>query len=120
MLIDKIIMKAFGAKMDWAAERLLFKDSNITIPATHTRRPIRLKYCCIITQDSDTEDAPVFVSNKYAILAAHEALICALSTARPQKYTLALIEPKTATANTIKNISQDEVWRALIVARNGN
>ena len=43
MLIDKIIMKAFGAKLHWAAERLSFKDSNITIPATHTRRAIRSK-----------------------------------------------------------------------------
>ena len=81
MLIDNIIMKAFGAKLDWAAERLLFKDNNITIPATHTRRPIRLEYCTIITQDSDTKDAPVFVSNMYVIPAAHEALICVLSTA---------------------------------------
>ena len=75
MLFDNIIMKAFGAKLDWATERLPFKDSSITIPATPTRQPIRLRYCSVITQDSDTEDAPVYVSNKYVVSAAHEALI---------------------------------------------
>ena len=64
MLFEDSIMKAFGVKLGWAAERLSFKGSNVTIPATHTRRPIRLKYCSIITQDSATEDVPVFVSNK--------------------------------------------------------
>ena len=36
MLIDTNVMKAFGAKLDWAAERLSLKDSNITIPEIHT------------------------------------------------------------------------------------
>ena len=117
MLIDNSIMKAFEAKLDWAAERLSFKDSNITIPATHMRRPIRSKYCSVITQDSDIEEVPVFVSNKYNIPAAHEALIRVFCRARPQKDTLALIEPKSATSDTIKDIPQDEVWRSLIVAR---
>ena len=109
MLIDNSIMKAFGAKLDWAAERLSFQDTNITIPATHTRRPIRSKYCSVTTQDSDTEDISVFVSNKYIIPAAHEALIRVFSTARPQKDTLALIEPKFTTADTIKDIPQNEI-----------
>ena len=60
MLIDNSIIKALGAKLDWAAKRLLFKDS-ITIPSTHIRRPIRSKYYYVITQDSDTEEVPVFV-----------------------------------------------------------
>ena len=110
-------MKAFGAKLDWAAERVSFKDSNITIPATHMRRPIRSKYSSVITQDSDTEDGSVFVSNKCVIPAAHEVFIRVFSTARPQKDTLALIEPKIATPDIIKNTPQDEVWHALIVAR---
>ena len=117
MLIDNSIMKALGAKLDWAAERLSFEDSNITIPATHMRRPIRSKYCSVTTQDSDKEDNPVFFFNRYIIPAAYEALICVFSTARPQKYTLAMIEPKIATPDTIKNIPQDEVWQSLIVAR---
>ena len=90
---------------------------NITIPATHMRGLIRSKYCSEVTQDLDTEEDPVFVSNKYIIPAAHEALIRVSSTARPQKDTLALIEPKIATPDTIKDIPQDEVWHALIVAR---
>ena len=89
MLINNSIMKAFGGKMDWAAERLSFKISNITIPATQMRRPIRSKYCFVITQDSDTENIPVFVFNKYITPAAHEALTCVFSTARPQIDTLA-------------------------------
>ena len=117
MLTDyNCIMKAFGAKLDWAAERLSFKDRNITIPATHMRRPIRSKYCSAIKQDADTEDVPVFVSNKCIIPAAHEALIRVFSTARPQKDTLALIEPKIATADTIKDIPQ-EIWHSFVVAR---
>ena len=61
MLIDNSIMKAFEAKLDWAAERLFFKDSNITIPAIHTRQPIRSKYCSVITQDSDTPNMSLCV-----------------------------------------------------------
>ena len=94
MLIDNSIMKAFGAKLDWAAERLSFKNSNITTPATHMRRPIRSKYCSVITQDSDAEDVPVFVSNKHIIPAAHEALIRVFSTTRPQRDTLALTQSR--------------------------
>ena len=50
VLVDNSIMKAFGAKLDWAAERLSFKDSDITIPATHMRLPIRSNYCSVITK----------------------------------------------------------------------
>ena len=32
MLVDNSIMKAFGAKLDWATERLSFRDSGIVIP----------------------------------------------------------------------------------------
>ena len=64
MLIDDSIMKTLGAKLDWAAERLSFKDSNITIPVTHMRRPVRSKYCSVTTQDSDAEDVPVFYSSR--------------------------------------------------------
>ena len=53
MLLDNSIMKAFGAKLDWAAERLSFQNNNITIPATHMKKLIRSKYCSVITQDSD-------------------------------------------------------------------
>ena len=52
MLIDISIMKALEAKLDWAAEQLSFEDSKVTIPATHMKRPIRSKYCSVITQDS--------------------------------------------------------------------
>ena len=51
------------------------------------------------------------------IPAAHEALIHVFSTARPQKDTLALIEPKVAIADTKKDIPQDKIWHSLIVAR---
>ena len=59
MLIDSSIMKAFGAKLDWVGKRLSFKDSNITIPAIHMRRPIMSKYCSVITQNSDAENVSV-------------------------------------------------------------
>ena len=57
------------------------------------------------------------LSNMYIIPAAHEALIHVFSTARPQKDTLELIEPKVATTDTIKGIPHDEVWQSLIVAK---
>ena len=64
MLIDDSIMKeVFGAKLDWAAERLSFSDSNVTVPAIHTRKPIRSKNCSVITQNFDTA-TPVLVRNK--------------------------------------------------------
>ena len=114
MLIDNSIMKAFGAKLDWG---LSFKDSDITIPTTHMRSPIKSKYCSVITQNSDAEGVLVLVYSKYNIPAVHEALIRVFSTARPQKDTLALIEPRIVTTDTLEGIPQDEVWHALIVAR---
>ena len=117
MLIDNSIMKAFLAKLDWAAERLSFQDSNVTISATHMRRPVKSKYCSVITKTSDDKSAPVWVSHKYVIPAAHEALIYVFSTARLQKDTLALIEPRIVTATTLESIQKDEIWQTLIVAR---
>ena len=66
-------------------------------------------------QISDTEDVPVFVFNKYLVPAAHEALIRVFSAARPQTDMLALVEPKIASADTIKDIPQDKIWCSLIV-----
>ena len=81
------------------------------------RRPIKPKYCSVITQTSDEKSIPVWVSKKYVIPAAHEALKRVFSTARPQKDTLVLIEPRFVTANTLVGIPQDEIWQTLIVAR---
>ena len=53
MLMDNSIIKGFGAKLDWAAERLSFQDNNITISTTHMKRPIKSKHCSVITQTSD-------------------------------------------------------------------
>ena len=117
MLIDKSIMKSFGAKLDWAAERLSFQDSNVTIPATHMRRSLKSKYCSVITQIGDAQTVPVLVSKKYVVPAACGALIRVSSTARPQEDTLALIEPRIASVHTPDGIPQDEIWHTLIVAR---
>ena len=83
VLIDISIMKAFGAKLDWVAERLALQDGNDTIPTTHMRRPIKSKYCSINTQTSNEKSVPVWVFKKYVIPAAHEALIRVFITARP-------------------------------------
>ena len=117
MLIDNSIMKAFGAKLDWAAERLSLKGSNITVPAIHMRRPIKSKYCSVIMQKSDAKSIPVLFSNKNIIPVAHEALILVFSRARPQKDKLALIEPRIVTADTLEGMPQNEIWQTLIVAR---
>ena len=110
-------MKAFRAKLDWTAERLSFQDSNVTIPATHMRRPLKSKYCSVITQTGDGQTVPVLLSRKYVIPATHEALIRVSSTARPQKDTLALIEPRIVSAHALDGIPQDEIWQTQIVAR---
>ena len=81
ILLNSSIMKAFGANLYWAAERLLFKNGDMTIPATQMKRPIKSKYCSVIKQNSDAEKVPVFVSRKYIVPAAHEALIRVFSTA---------------------------------------
>ena len=116
-LIDYTIMKAFRAKLDWAAEHLSFQDSNVTIPATHLRRSLKSKYCSVITQTGDAQTVPVLVSRKYVVPAAHEAPIRVSSTARSQNNTLALIEPRIASAHTHDGIPQDKIWHTLIVAR---
>ena len=81
MLIDNSIMKSFRAKLDWAAERLSFEDSDVTIPATHTRRYLESKSCSVIAQTPDEQSVSVWTSNKYVTPAAHEALIRVFSTA---------------------------------------
>ena len=47
MLIDNSIMKAFGAKLDWAAERLSFQGIKVTIPPTHheTTYQVTVLFC---------------------------------------------------------------------------
>ena len=75
MLIDNSIMKLFGAKLDWAAERLSFQDSNVTIPATHMRRSLKSEYYSVITQTGDAQ-IPVLVSRIYVVSAAHEETVC--------------------------------------------
>ena len=99
-------------------ERLSFQDSNVTIPATHMSRSLKSKYCSAITQTGDEQTVPVLVSRKYVISAVREAFIILVSsTARSQKDTLALIEPRIASAHTLDGIPQDEMWQTLIVAR---
>ena len=115
MLLDNSIMKSFGAKLDWLTECLSFQDSLETIPARHVKSPVQSKYCSIITQTVDTLPTPV--SRKVVIPAAHEALIRVFSTARPEKDTLALIEPRIASIHTLDDIPQDDIWQSVIIAR---
>ena len=117
MLLDNSIMKSFGAKLDWLTECLSFQDSLETIPARHVKSPVQSKYCSIITQTVDTLPTPVLVSRKVVIPAAHEALIRVFSTARPEKDTLALIEPRIASIHTLDDMPQDDIWQSVIIAR---
>ena len=93
ILIDNSIIHVFGAKLDWAAERISLRDGNTTMPAIHTRKHIKSKCCSVIIHDSDTA-IPVFIPNKYTVSLEHEAPIHVFGAARPQTYTLALVEPK--------------------------
>ena len=117
MLLDNSIMKSFGAKLDWLTECLSFQDSLETIPARHVKSPVQSKYCSIIMQTVDTLPTPVLVSRKVVIPAAHEALIRVFSTARPEKDTLALIEPRIASIHTLDDMPQDDIWQSVIIAR---
>ena len=117
LLLDNSIMKSFGAKLDWTTECLSFQNSKHTIPAIHVRRAIQSQYCSVITQTADTQSIPVLVSRKYVVPAAHEALIRVFSTARPEKDTLALIEPRTASTHTLDGMPQDKIWQSLVIAR---
>ena len=117
MLLDNSIMKSFGAKLDWSTECLSFQDSVQTIPARHVKSSVQSEYCSVITQAVDTLPTPVLVSRKVVIPAAHEALIRVFSTARPEKDTLALIEPKIASTHTLDDMPQDDIWQSVIIAR---
>ena len=117
MLLDNSIMKSFGAKLDWTTECLSFQDSKHTIPAIHVRRSVQSQYYSVITQTADTQSIPVLVSRKYVVPPAHEALIRVFSTARPEKETLALIEPRIASTHTLDDMPQDEIWQSVIIAR---
>ena len=117
MLLDNSIMKSFGAKLDWLTECLSFQDSLETIPARHVKSLVQSKYCSIITQTVGTLPTPVLVSRKVVIPAAHEALIRVFSTARPEKDTLALIEPRIASIHTLDDMPQDDIWQSVIIAR---
>ena len=117
MLLDNSIMKSFGAKLDWTSECLSFQDSLQTIPARHVKSSVQSEYCSVITQTVDTLPTPVLVSRKVVIPAAHEALIRVFSTARPEKDTLALIEPRIASIHTLDDMPQDDIWQSVIIAR---
>ena len=117
MLLDNSITKSFGAKLDWLTECLSFQDSLETIPARHVKSPLQSEYCSIITQTVNTLPTPVLVSRKVVIPAAHEALIRVFSTARPEKDTLALIEPRIALIHTLDDMPQDDIWQSVIIAR---
>ena len=117
MLLDNSIMKSFGAKLDWARECLSFQNSTQTIPARHVRSSVQSEYCSVITQTVDTPPTPVLVSRKFVIPAAHEALIRVFSTARPEKDTLALIEPRIASIHMLDDMPQDDIWQSVIIAR---
>ena len=117
MLLDNSIMKSFGAKLDWTTQCLSFQDSKQTIPAIHVRRSAQSQYGSVITQTADTQPIPELVSRKYVVPAAHEAMIRVFSTAPPEKYTLALIEPRIASTHTLDNMQQDEIWQSVIIAR---
>ena len=90
---------------------------SITIPPAYMRRPNKSKYCSVTTQNPDAENISVFVSGKYTIPFARQALIRVFNTPRPQRDTLALIKRRNVTTNTLEGIYQDEIWNALIVAR---
>ena len=117
MLLDNSIMKSFGAKLDWSTECLSFQDSLQTIPARHVKSSVQSEYCSVIRQTVDTLPTPVLVSRKVVIPAAHEALIRVFSTARPEKDTLALIEPRIASIHTLDDMPQDDIWQSVIIAR---
>ena len=117
MLLDNSIMKSFGAKLDWSTECLSFQDSVQTIPARHVKSPVQSEYCSVITQAVDTLPTPVLVSKKVVIPAAHEALMRVFSTARPEKDTLALIEPGIASIHTLDDMPQNDIWQSVIIAR---
>ena len=117
MLLDNSIMKSFGAKLDWSTECLSFQDSLQTIPARHVKSSVQSEYCSVITQTVDTPPTPVMVSRKVVIPAAREALIRVFSTARPEKDTLALIEPRIASIHTLDDMPEDDIWQSVIIAR---
>ena len=117
MLLDNSIMKSFGAKLDWSTECLSFQDSTKTIPARHVKSSVQSEYCSVITQTVDTPPTPVLVSRKFVIPAAHEALIRVFSTARPEKDTLALIEPRIASIHTLDDMPEDDICQSVIIAR---
>ena len=119
MLLDNSIMKSFGAKLDWTTECLSFQDSKHTIPAIHVRRSVQSQYCSVITQTADTQSIPVLVYRKCVVPAAHEAHIRVFSTARPEKDTLARMEPRIASTHTLDDMPQDEIWQSVIIARTG-
>ena len=92
--VDYIIMKSFCAKLDWVTERLSFQYGNVTMPTIHARRSLKSQYCSVTKHTGDEQRLPILVAKKYVTPAAHEALQRVSSTARPQKDTLALIEPR--------------------------
>ena len=114
MLIDNSIMKAFGAKLDWAAERLSLRDINTTLPANGTKKhKVPVLFC---SHAAIRHSYPCVFPNKYVVPPEHEAVVRVFNTSRPQLDTLALIELKITTVETVKNTTQDNIWRFLVAA----
>ena len=77
-------------------------------------KSLKSQYCPVITQTGDEQTVPVLVSRKYVIPAAHEALTRVSSTARPQKYTLALIEPRIVSTYTLDDADRCENSNSMV------
>ena len=89
---------------------------NTMIKAIHPTMTLRLQYCSVITQNSDTAFLG-FVLNKYAVPGGHEVRIRAFNTTRSQSDTPASVALKIITADTIRDSSRDDIRGSLLVAR---
>lgn len=69
MLLDNSIMGAFGAVLDWQAELLTFKTSQVKIPAQHRKTRLPTSHesdrnCSVVALESGTQEVPVYLTKK--------------------------------------------------------
>lgn len=123
MLLDNSIMGAFGAVLDWQAEQLTFKTSQVKIPAKHrkTRLPSHQESdtmnCSVVALEHDKPAIPVYLSKKCTIPADHEMAVEVHANESPDKAITALIEPRIVSEKDIEASDTPPAFRRAIVAR---
>lgn len=122
MLTDNPIICALGAVLDWGAQELYFRDSDVTLPASHRIRNKNYlsastqRNCSVATMDVATEAIPVYLS-KSAVYNHNTRWLYKYIQRPPVTTTPALTEPRVVINNEVRLCQTPKAFHGLVVGR---